>query len=122
MHRVDAVGNSLVVCWELAEGIRSLLGWHKGVRQKKIETRRKIVGGAKACRDSLGDSSKGSGSSLGTRREIAGRRPDDSPQEYRRLSDWRQGNHFCENSDGKPPVSDRFTVVAKAPEPPKADG
>ncbi|RWW40676.1 hypothetical protein BHE74_00053887, partial [Ensete ventricosum] len=41
-------------------------------------------------RSSLGDSSKGSGSSLGTRREIAGRRPEDSPQECRRLSDWRE--------------------------------
>ncbi|RZS14209.1 hypothetical protein BHM03_00045876 [Ensete ventricosum] len=39
-------------------------------------------------RSSLGDSSKGSGSSLGTRREITGRRPEDSPQECRRLPDW----------------------------------
>ncbi|RRT61211.1 hypothetical protein B296_00040965, partial [Ensete ventricosum] len=71
MHRVDAVGNSPGVRRELAEGIGSSLGWHKGVHQKKIETHRKIVGGSrKACRDSLGDSSKGSGSSLGTRREI----------------------------------------------------
>ncbi|RWV77099.1 hypothetical protein GW17_00062120, partial [Ensete ventricosum] len=29
-----------------------LLGWRKGVRQKKTETRRKIIGGnRKACRD-----------------------------------------------------------------------
>ncbi|RRT42557.1 hypothetical protein B296_00057030, partial [Ensete ventricosum] len=43
--------------WELAwsasgaaEGIGSLLGWRKGVRQKKTETRRKIVKGSrKAC-------------------------------------------------------------------------
>ncbi|RRT32703.1 hypothetical protein B296_00045779 [Ensete ventricosum] len=35
MHRVNAVGNSLGVCRELAEGIGSLLGWRKGVRQKK---------------------------------------------------------------------------------------
>ncbi|RRT34972.1 hypothetical protein B296_00058615 [Ensete ventricosum] len=45
MHRVDAVGNSPGVRRELAEGIGSLPGWRKGVRQKKIETRRKIVRG-----------------------------------------------------------------------------
>ncbi|RWW02271.1 hypothetical protein BHE74_00043524 [Ensete ventricosum] len=44
----------------------------------------------------LGDSSKGSGSSLGTHREIVGRRPEDSPQEYQRLLDWRES--------GKPPI------------------
>ncbi|RZS29255.1 hypothetical protein BHM03_00062978 [Ensete ventricosum] len=80
MHRVDAVGNSLRVCRELTEGIESLLGWRKGVCQKKTKTHRKIIG----------DSSKGSGSSLGARREINGRRPDDLPQECRRLPDWRK--------------------------------
>ncbi|RWV78806.1 hypothetical protein GW17_00060155, partial [Ensete ventricosum] len=51
MHRVDAVGNSPGVRRELAEGIGSLLGWRKGVRQKKIETRWNIIGGSrKACR------------------------------------------------------------------------
>ncbi|RWV93988.1 hypothetical protein GW17_00043514, partial [Ensete ventricosum] len=40
-------------------------------------------------RRSLGDSPKGSRSSMGTRREIAGRRPQDSTQECRRLPDWR---------------------------------
>ncbi|RRT33423.1 hypothetical protein B296_00055486, partial [Ensete ventricosum] len=43
MHRVDAFGNSLGVCRKLAKVIGSLLGWHKGVRQKKIETHRKII-------------------------------------------------------------------------------
>ncbi|RWW67150.1 hypothetical protein BHE74_00025426 [Ensete ventricosum] len=53
MHRVDVFGNSLGVCQKLAESIGSLPGWRKGVRQKKTETRRKIVGGSrKACRDS----------------------------------------------------------------------
>ncbi|RZS21464.1 hypothetical protein BHM03_00054110 [Ensete ventricosum] len=34
------------------EIIVGLLGWHKGDRQKKIETRRKIVGGSrKACQE-----------------------------------------------------------------------
>ncbi|RRT31693.1 hypothetical protein B296_00056710 [Ensete ventricosum] len=52
MHQVNAVGNSPEVRRELAEGIGSLPGWRKGVRQKKIETRRKIIGGSrKACRD-----------------------------------------------------------------------
>ncbi|RRT59776.1 hypothetical protein B296_00014362 [Ensete ventricosum] len=39
---------------------------------------------------SLGDSSKGSGTSLETCREIAGRRPNDLPQEYQTLPDWRE--------------------------------
>ncbi|RWV96311.1 hypothetical protein GW17_00040987 [Ensete ventricosum] len=41
-------------------------------------------------RSSLRDSPKGSGSSLGTRQEIVGRRPEDSPQECQRLPDWRE--------------------------------
>ncbi|RWW52534.1 hypothetical protein BHE74_00041020 [Ensete ventricosum] len=45
MHRVDAFGNLLGVCRKLAEGIRSLPGWLKGVRQKKTENYRKIIGG-----------------------------------------------------------------------------
>ncbi|RRT51395.1 hypothetical protein B296_00022480 [Ensete ventricosum] len=48
----DAVGNSPGVRRELAEGIRNLLGWCKGVRWKKTETHRKIIGGyRKACRE-----------------------------------------------------------------------
>ncbi|RWV95774.1 hypothetical protein GW17_00041568 [Ensete ventricosum] len=39
------VENSPGVRRELAEGIESLLGWRKGVHQKKIETRWKIIGG-----------------------------------------------------------------------------
>ncbi|RRT74712.1 hypothetical protein B296_00005571 [Ensete ventricosum] len=39
----DAVRNSLGVHWKVIEGIGSLLGWRKGVRQKKTETRQKIV-------------------------------------------------------------------------------
>ncbi|RWW78290.1 hypothetical protein BHE74_00013499 [Ensete ventricosum] len=69
MHRVDAFGNSLGVCRKLAEGIGSLSGWRKGVRQKKIETSRKIVGGSrKACRESrcLDDA-------MGSRRKFARR-------------------------------------------------
>ncbi|RRT52712.1 hypothetical protein B296_00015611 [Ensete ventricosum] len=42
----DAVGNSLGVHWELAEGIRSLPRWRNRVHQKKIETHRKIIGGS----------------------------------------------------------------------------
>ncbi|RZS25163.1 hypothetical protein BHM03_00058320 [Ensete ventricosum] len=41
-------------------------------------------------RNSLGDSPKGPGSSLGTCRKIVKRRPKDSPQECRRLPDWRE--------------------------------
>ncbi|RWV78909.1 hypothetical protein GW17_00060039 [Ensete ventricosum] len=47
MHRVDPVGNSLGVHRELVEGIGSLPEWCKGVRQKKTETRRKIVRGSR---------------------------------------------------------------------------
>ncbi|RRT49202.1 hypothetical protein B296_00031598 [Ensete ventricosum] len=48
----DAVGNSSGVCRELTEGIESLPGWHKGVRQEKTEIHRKIIDGSqKACRD-----------------------------------------------------------------------
>ncbi|RWV77593.1 hypothetical protein GW17_00061553 [Ensete ventricosum] len=43
MHRVDTVGNSPGVRWKLVEGLGSLPGWRKGVRQKKIETRQKII-------------------------------------------------------------------------------
>ncbi|RWW06371.1 hypothetical protein GW17_00030308 [Ensete ventricosum] len=70
MHRVDAFGNSPGLCRKLAEGIGSLPGWRKGVRQKKIETHWKIIRWDLA-RSSLGDSPKESGSSLGMRREIA---------------------------------------------------
>ncbi|RWW07018.1 hypothetical protein GW17_00029618 [Ensete ventricosum] len=77
------VGNLLEVHRELAEGIGSLPGWRKGVRWKKTETRRKIVRGSrKACLDdTVGahqkiarTSSKVSGRSLGTHREIIGGR------------------------------------------------
>ncbi|RWV94939.1 hypothetical protein GW17_00042478 [Ensete ventricosum] len=84
MQRVDAFGNSLGVCRKLTEGIGSLPGWHKGVRQKKTKTHRKIVGGSrKAYRESnygrinevttrwWADSPKESGSSLRMRSEIA---------------------------------------------------
>ncbi|RRT73416.1 hypothetical protein B296_00001229 [Ensete ventricosum] len=53
------------------ECIRSLPGWRKGVRQKKTETRRKIIGGSrKACWESNHDgvsyiSDMNPGSSLG---------------------------------------------------------
>ncbi|RWW84609.1 hypothetical protein BHE74_00006772 [Ensete ventricosum] len=70
---------------------RVFLGWRKGVRQKKTKTRQKIIGGSrKACQDLLGDSLKGSGSLLGTCREIAGRRPEDLLKECRRLPDWQE--------------------------------
>ncbi|RWW03340.1 hypothetical protein GW17_00033507 [Ensete ventricosum] len=55
---------------------------------------------------SLEDSSKGSGSSLGTCQEITGRRPEDLPQVCRRLQDWQK--YFEQltrlGPTGKPPV------------------
>ncbi|RRT62284.1 hypothetical protein B296_00006765 [Ensete ventricosum] len=48
----DAVGNLLGVFWELVEGVGSLLGWCKGVQQKRTKTHWKIIKGSqKACRD-----------------------------------------------------------------------
>ncbi|RWW47881.1 hypothetical protein BHE74_00046096, partial [Ensete ventricosum] len=52
----DAVGNSPGVRRELAEDIGSLLGWRKGVRWKKTETRRKIVKGSRKAYQELGRS------------------------------------------------------------------
>ncbi|RWW03683.1 hypothetical protein GW17_00033137 [Ensete ventricosum] len=78
MHWVDVVGNLPRVRPELAEGIGSLPGWYKGVRQKKIETHRKIIEGSrKTCRERF---AKGI-------RKLAGRSPEDSLQECRRLPD-----------------------------------
>ncbi|RRT62775.1 hypothetical protein B296_00005386 [Ensete ventricosum] len=52
MHRVYAIGNSPRVSRKLTEGIGSLPGWCKRVRQKKIEICWKIIGGSpKACRE-----------------------------------------------------------------------
>ncbi|RRT70369.1 hypothetical protein B296_00000473 [Ensete ventricosum] len=54
---------------KLAEGIGSVLGYRKGVRQKKIETRRKIVGGSrKACREFTEGIEKLTGNTLGDHR------------------------------------------------------
>ncbi|RRT33434.1 hypothetical protein B296_00058327 [Ensete ventricosum] len=70
MHRVNAVGNSPGVGRELAEGIGSLLGWRKGVRQKKTETRRKIIKGSrKACREFAKGIGKLAGNTPGDRRK-----------------------------------------------------
>ncbi|RWW58255.1 hypothetical protein BHE74_00034911 [Ensete ventricosum] len=54
MHRVDAVGNLPGVGRKLAEGIGSLLGWRKGVRQKKTETCGKIIKGSRKAYRELG--------------------------------------------------------------------
>ncbi|RRT50328.1 hypothetical protein B296_00019618 [Ensete ventricosum] len=51
-YNYGAVGNLLGGRRKLAEGIGSLLGWRKGVRQKKTKTRWKIVEvSQKACRE-----------------------------------------------------------------------
>ncbi|RZR90195.1 hypothetical protein BHM03_00018039 [Ensete ventricosum] len=89
MHRVDAVGNSPGVRRELAEGIGSLPGWRKGVRQKKTETRRKIVGGE----------------------------PKSLPREIRRRDREArkvEGTTFEKIPTGKPSVSDGCTVASQA--------
>ncbi|RRT69941.1 hypothetical protein B296_00011909, partial [Ensete ventricosum] len=50
----DAVGNSPGVRQKLAEGIGSLPRWCKGVRQKKTETHRKIIGGSRLFTEGIG--------------------------------------------------------------------
>ncbi|RRT39075.1 hypothetical protein B296_00043758 [Ensete ventricosum] len=66
----DAVGNSLGVHQELAKGIKSLPGWHKGVHRKKTKTHWKIIGGLDDVvgtrREFAKTSPKVSGTSLGT--------------------------------------------------------
>ncbi|RWW39597.1 hypothetical protein BHE74_00055062 [Ensete ventricosum] len=96
--------------WKIIGGIRKIARNKPGDRRRK--TVRLAAGNVGDCRitgmmgqdqawasgrvqtmrwnlaeSSLGDSPKGSGSSLGTYREIAGRRPYDSSQECRRLPD-----------------------------------
>ncbi|RWV80750.1 hypothetical protein BHE74_00025904 [Ensete ventricosum] len=75
MHRVDAVGNSPGVRHELAEGIGSLPGWRKGVRQKKTETRLKIVEDSrKACQERFTEGiGKLAGNTPGDRQKKTGR-------------------------------------------------
>ncbi|RWW14139.1 hypothetical protein GW17_00022113 [Ensete ventricosum] len=69
MNQVDAIGNSSGVCRKLAEGIGSLPGWRKGVRQKKTETRWKIIGGSrKACQEFVERIGKLAGNTLGNYR------------------------------------------------------
>ncbi|RWV99394.1 hypothetical protein GW17_00037695 [Ensete ventricosum] len=83
MHRVDAFGNSLGVCRKLAKGIGSLLGWRKGVRQKKTETRRKIIGGSrKACRESRWRFAEGIGKLAGN---VKGDRRKEDQRTYRKI-------------------------------------
>ncbi|RWW00801.1 hypothetical protein GW17_00036205 [Ensete ventricosum] len=101
MHRVDAVENSLGVCRELTEGIGSSPGRHKGVRQKKTETRQKIIG------DNGPRSSLGIGPSLddevGSRREFAKRFAEGigklvgNMKGDRQEEDWRT---CCKNARG----------------------
>ncbi|RWW71287.1 hypothetical protein BHE74_00020979 [Ensete ventricosum] len=63
----------------------------------------------------VGDSPKGSGSSLGARREITGRRPDDMPQECQRSPSSYQGKPTSMRLEGwlrfAVDGSNRFGVV-----------
>ncbi|RZS27485.1 hypothetical protein BHM03_00060956 [Ensete ventricosum] len=89
MHRVDAVGNSPGVHWELAKGIGSLLGWHKGVRQKKTETRWKIVkGNRKACREFIEGIGKLAGNTPRDRRKKTERLIARMPEAARLAGGW----------------------------------
>ncbi|RRT40324.1 hypothetical protein B296_00039864, partial [Ensete ventricosum] len=89
MHQVDAFGNSTGVCRKLVEGIGSLPRWHKGVRQKKTETHRKIIGDSrKACRES-GCSDDAVGSCQKFARRFA--------EEIRKLAGNTKGDHWKED-------------------------
>ncbi|RRT65188.1 hypothetical protein B296_00031303 [Ensete ventricosum] len=82
--QVNTVGNSPGVHRELTEGIESLPGWRKGVRQKKTETRQKIIEIVEKLawndvvgsrQSSLGDSSEGIGKLAGNMSGDTGRKP-----------------------------------------------
>ncbi|RRT34620.1 hypothetical protein B296_00054907 [Ensete ventricosum] len=85
MYRVDASGNSPGVCRKLAKGIGSLLGWHKGVRQKKTETRRKIAGGSRKAYDAVGSRRKFSRRFVEGIGKLAGNAKGDHQKEDRRI-------------------------------------
>ncbi|RRT69235.1 hypothetical protein B296_00018928 [Ensete ventricosum] len=121
MHRVDAFGNLLGVCRKLTEGIESLLGWRKGVRQKKTETRWKIIGVAEKLaksRDGLVMDILIHRRNQEARWEREGRssekRPEDLPQDCRRLSEYA-GNLGGDQllTAGKPPKSMGFDLHPK---------
>ncbi|RZR93731.1 hypothetical protein BHM03_00022299, partial [Ensete ventricosum] len=94
MHRVDAFGNSLGVCRKLAEGIERLPGWPNGISPEvRLEIRRK---NREARWEREGRSLK--------------RRPEDLPQDCRRLLEYAGNNTFgglyyekilCENCKKK---------------------
>ncbi|RWW39834.1 hypothetical protein BHE74_00054804 [Ensete ventricosum] len=81
IHQVDAFGNSPGVCRKLTEGIGSLLGWRKRVRQKKIETRQKIIGD-----DAVGSRQKFARRFVEGIRKLAGNTKADCRKEDRRTS------------------------------------
>ncbi|RRT37161.1 hypothetical protein B296_00043426 [Ensete ventricosum] len=116
MHRVDAFGNSPEVCRKLAEGIGSLPGWHKGVRQKKTETHWKIIGGSrKACRESgCSDDAVGSRRKFARRfaegiGKLAGNTKGDHRKEDRRTCRKIAGGcRSIRESTGKLPIPEFF--------------
>ncbi|RZR92543.1 hypothetical protein BHM03_00020856 [Ensete ventricosum] len=116
-------GNSPGVRRELAEGLRSLPGWCKGVRQKKTETHRKIVEGSQnTCRERcsviLPKFARRFTEGIG---KLAGNMPGDRWKKTERLTARMPedvglvgGTTFAEISTSKPSVNDRCTAVAHA--------
>ncbi|RWW47679.1 hypothetical protein BHE74_00046306 [Ensete ventricosum] len=112
-----AVGNSPGMCRKLAEGIESLPRWRKGVRQKKTETRRKIIKGSrKACLE-LGRFIKGIGklawNMTGDRwrktMRLAAGDFEVNIRFKRKFEKWREP--LLRDSMGKPLVSGDCTVI-----------
>ncbi|RWV95487.1 hypothetical protein BHE74_00011369 [Ensete ventricosum] len=88
----ECVGISPRVSGVCQDGTREFARRRARLARRLSGVAEKLVGNdvVGSRRSSLGDSPKGSGSSLGTRRKISRRRPKDLPQECRRLPDWRE--------------------------------
>ncbi|RWW13185.1 hypothetical protein GW17_00023116 [Ensete ventricosum] len=90
--RHECVGSSLRVSGVFQDGAKEFASRRTRLTGRLSRVAKKLAGNnaVGSHRSSLGDSLKGSGSSLGTCREITEKRPEDSSQECRRLLDWRE--------------------------------
>ncbi|RZS28576.1 hypothetical protein BHM03_00062187 [Ensete ventricosum] len=99
------------------ECVGSLLGWRKGVRQKKIETHWKIIGGSrKACRERCsGISSKFTRRFAEGIGKLIGNTPGDCRKKTRKLTARMPEAAKLDRKIpmGKPPMSDGCTPAAQ---------
>ncbi|RWV92596.1 hypothetical protein GW17_00045013 [Ensete ventricosum] len=91
MYRVDAVENSPGV---LGSSPRVSRVFHDSAREF-ARRRLRLIGRLSGVTEKLAGRS-----SLRTRREIAGRSPEDLPQECRRLPDWRDERRVYRHRPG----------------------